>query len=156
MRDGTRRADEDPPVIKLKGPFRRYDGSSDGIECDHDGFVLWHGNCTTLAIEAAGASPGDREDFETGTYHTFTIEPTFHFEPADPSVGVSGGAYLDEVELVEVDGVVLENRDDQRAVLEALQPYLDANGDDWALQHLEDINGPPDSGYDSWRERDWG
>lgn len=148
-----------PPVVKLTGPFRpakRGETSAGGGQVEgevEEAFTVDNAEF----MEAAKGFLGPNitpEDFEGG-YHHYVLDVSFYHDAPDPSVGYGGGSDLDEWSLVSLDGVVLENPEDRKAVERALAGEVEANKDQWAQSWYEDqaeaaAEAKYEARYDDW------
>lgn len=129
-------------VVVLHGPFRKakdteirggYGSETESGEIE-DGFLVQNDEFLAMAAEAAGPDTTPA-DFDDG-YHQFVVELSFYTEPPDPSVGWRGGTELDGWSLVALDGIVLENEDDRRAVESELESTVESLKDDWVEDYV--------------------
>ena len=131
--------EEPAKVVVLHGPFRKAKpgeaSSGRGMEEGEveEGFVVQNDEFLAMAAEAMGPNI-TLADFGDG-YHHFVVEASFYTDASDPSVGWHGGTELEEWSLVALDGVVLENEEDRRAVEAELKRTVDALKDGWAEDH---------------------
>lgn len=100
------------------------------VEVEIDDLYVENDDFARLAAQVAGAGDEDVDDFK-GPYHVAHLELEFDYTTPEPSVGWTGGTQLDGWSLAALDGVVLENEADRKAVEARLEPYVDRLSADW-------------------------
>lgn len=120
--------------VKLRGPFRKSEGTPDGQELDVGGICTAEG-------------PGLAELLPDGPSVAY-VEVNWHYETPDPSVGWTGGWEADGWEVTALDDVLLLDEGDRGLASQALENEVEKRLPEWAEEHArraeEDAFDPPD------------
>lgn len=114
--------------IVLRGPFKgtervpiRNDPYRIESEID-DEFYIQNPEFVDLAMSIVKADPEDRADYE-GMQHFLAIDLDFGIQDHN--------SYIKSVKLVEINGLILENEEDRKAIEKELQHHFAENEESW-------------------------
>lgn len=133
LREISKSLEKENPTkrVILRGPFSKrtrrvlFENPYE-VECEVENeFFIQNSEFVDLAMKITGADPEDRSLFD-GTHHFITLELDFGTQDYN--------SYIKSIKLLEVDGIALENPDDNQAMNVALQNFFCENEENWCRE----------------------
>ena len=115
--------------VRLKGPFKRvapyYFQGPEYSEVEVEDLSV---DSSDFAEAAAGTTGQEHVEDYAGQYHTVVVEGEFSHTTPEPSVGWAGGTELESWEAIGLDGILLTNPEDRKALKAAIEDLVSTDG----------------------------